>query len=178
MPRLVTPGCATTHAVVVIDVEDAVELAHPEQHAVGQRQRAARQRRAGAARHHLDPLVPAIAQHRGDLRDRGRQHDDQRRLAIGGQPVALIGAALRLCDDDALAGHDAPQRGGDLVAPGDHRGIGGRHFHAVILSLRRLTGKSPSGGEANQVLDQKGDSRTDQGGEGQPYADLPETEVF
>ena len=41
-------------AVGDIDLEDAVELAHAEQHAVGERQRAAGQRRAGAARDDLD----------------------------------------------------------------------------------------------------------------------------
>ena len=50
-------------AVVEIDLADAVELGHAEQHAVGERQRAAGQRGAGAARHHLDALVVAIAQH-------------------------------------------------------------------------------------------------------------------
>ena len=45
------------HAVVEIDLADAVELGHAEQHAVGQRQRAAGERGAGAARHHLDALA-------------------------------------------------------------------------------------------------------------------------
>ena len=139
------PGLRHDAAVVVVDLENAVELAHAEQHAVGQWQRAAGQRRTGAARHDFDALVLAIAQHRGDLRDGGRQHDDQRRLAIGGQPVAFIGAAFRLRDDDPLAGHDPPQRRGDVVAPGDHRCIGGRHFHAPILSSRP-SGRQPFGG--------------------------------
>ena len=51
-------------AVGEIDVEDALELAEAEQDAVGERQRAARQRRAGAARHHLQLALVAIAQHR------------------------------------------------------------------------------------------------------------------
>ena len=49
------------HAVVEVDLADAVELGHAEQHAVGERQRAAGQRGAGAARHHLDALAMAIA---------------------------------------------------------------------------------------------------------------------
>jgi len=53
MARLVTPGSVTTRAVVEIDLADALELAEPQQHAVGERQRAARQRSAGAAGHHL-----------------------------------------------------------------------------------------------------------------------------
>ena len=43
-------------AIGVVDLEDAVELAEAEQDAVGERQRAARQRGAGAARHDLDAL--------------------------------------------------------------------------------------------------------------------------
>ncbi len=53
------------HAVVEIDLADAVELRHAEQHAVGERQRAARQRGAGAARHHLDALGMAEGAARG-----------------------------------------------------------------------------------------------------------------
>ena len=64
-------------AVLQIDFEDAVELAHAEQHAVAQRQRATGQRSPGAAWDHLDAARAAIAQHRGNLIDRGRQHGDQ-----------------------------------------------------------------------------------------------------
>ncbi len=78
-------------AILVIDLEDAVELAQPHQHAIGQRQRAAGERGAGAARHHLQLAPMAIAQHGGDLFGIARQDRDQRRLAIGGEAVALIG---------------------------------------------------------------------------------------
>ena len=63
------PGLDDDAAVVVVDIEDAVELGHAEEDPVGQRQGATRQRGAGAARHDLHPLGLAIAQHRGDLRD-------------------------------------------------------------------------------------------------------------
>ena len=53
------------HAVLEVDLADAVELGHAEQYAVGERQRAARQRGAGAARHHLDAFGVAIARARG-----------------------------------------------------------------------------------------------------------------
>ena len=82
-------------AVVVINVQNAIELGHAEQYAVGERQRAAGERGAGAARYDFDAGFLAIAQHRRDLLDAGRQSDDQRRLAVGCQPVALIGPALR-----------------------------------------------------------------------------------
>jgi hypothetical protein len=55
-------GLGHHDAVVEIDLADALELAEAEQHAVGQRQRAAGQRGAGAARHHLDALLEAIFQ--------------------------------------------------------------------------------------------------------------------
>ena len=50
-------------AVGEVDLADAVELAHAEQHAVDQRQRPAGQRGARPARHHPDAVVVAIAQH-------------------------------------------------------------------------------------------------------------------
>ena len=103
------PGLSHHAAIVVIDLEDAVELGHAEQYAVGQRQCPARKRGAGAARHHLDADLLAIAQDRRDLFDPRREHHDQWQLAISGQPVALIGAPLGLRDDDAFARHDLAQ---------------------------------------------------------------------
>ena len=50
-------------AVREIDLADAVELGHAEKHAVGERQRAARQRGAGPARHHLDALGVTEGEH-------------------------------------------------------------------------------------------------------------------
>ena len=140
------PGLGHDAAIVVIDVEDAVELGHAEQYAVGQRQGPARQRGAGAARHDLDAQILAIAQHRRDLFDPRRQHDDQRQLAIGGQPVALIGPPLGLGDDDALARHDPAQRLDDLGAALQHRRIGSRHLH------RRSSRRGGAGAAARLCL--------------------------
>ncbi len=50
-------GLRGHRAVVEIDVEDAVELAHAEQDRILQRQRAAGERGAGAARHHADAVL-------------------------------------------------------------------------------------------------------------------------
>jgi hypothetical protein len=47
-------GLRDDAAVRIVDVEDAVEAAHHQQHRILQRQRAARQRRARAARHNAD----------------------------------------------------------------------------------------------------------------------------
>ena len=103
-------------AVVEIDLADAVELGHAEQHAVVERQRAAGQRGAGPARHDLDALVVAIAQHLGDLLGGLRQHHHHRQLPIGGEPVALVRPHLALGRDHALARHDGPQRRDDARA--------------------------------------------------------------
>ena len=96
-------------AVVEIDLADAVELGHAEQHAVGERQRAARQRGAGAARHHLDAFAVAIGSTCGDLLGGLRQHHHHRQLAVGGQPVGLERPHLALGGDHALARHDRAQ---------------------------------------------------------------------
>ena len=103
-------------AVVVVDLADAVELRHAEQHAVGQRQRAAGQRGAGAARHHLDAIVVAVAQHRGDLCGGLRQHHHHRQRLVGGEPVGFVGPHLALGGDHPLARHDRPQCRHDLLA--------------------------------------------------------------
>ena len=59
-----TPGSTTTTRLSKSISRMRLNLRHAEQHAVVERQRAARQRGAGAARHHLDAVVVAIAQHR------------------------------------------------------------------------------------------------------------------
>ena len=115
------------HAVVEIDLAHALELAEPQQHAVRERQRAARQRRAGPARHHLDAVVVAIFQNLRDLLGGVRQHHHHRRLAIGGQRIGLVGQHLGGARDHALARHDLAQRGDDFVAAVKHRLIGFRH---------------------------------------------------
>jgi hypothetical protein len=121
MPRLVTPG-----------LEDPVEPGHAQENAVGQRQRAARQRGAGAARHDLDALVVAVPEDARDLVDGLGQHGDQRPLPVGGQPVALVGGEFVAVGDHPLAGHDRAQRPGNLVPAREHRGVGFRHFHRHI----------------------------------------------
>ena len=114
-------------AIVEIDGADAIEFGHAEQDAVAERQRAARQRGSRPARHHLDAFAVAIAQHRGDLLGRFRQHHHHRKLAIGSEPVALVGPHGVLGRDDALARHDALQRRDDLGAASQHVVIGLRH---------------------------------------------------
>ena len=117
------------NAVVIIDVPDAAELGHAEQHAVGERKRAAGQRGAGPARHHLDALIVAIAQHLGDLLGSLRKHHNHGQLAISGQPVTFIRSQFALGVDHALAGYNRPQ-GGDNTRPAAQYGLVSlRHSH-------------------------------------------------
>ena len=116
-------------AVVKIDVADAVELGHAEQHAVRERKRAAGQRGAGPAWHHLDAFVVAIAQHLGDLLGGLRKHDNHRQLAIGGEPVAFVWSQFALRIDHTLAGYNRPQGGDNARPAAQYRLICLRHSH-------------------------------------------------
>ena len=120
-------GLGDDAAVGDVDLEDAVELAHAQEHAVGERQRAPRQRGPGAARDDLDPVLRAEAKGVDDLRRRLGQNGDHRRLAIGGEPVAFEGAQLGRLVDHALARDDAPKRRHDLRATRQHLAIRFRH---------------------------------------------------
>ena len=114
-------------AVVEVDLADALELGHAEQHAVAERQRAARQRGPGPARHHLDAFAVAVGEHGGDLRRGLRQHHHHGQLAIGGEPVALVGPHRLFRGDHAFARHDALEGCDDLGAPLKHRVVEQRH---------------------------------------------------
>ena len=81
-------------------------------------QRAAGQRRAGAAGDDLDPMRGEKFQDRRDLLGRGRQDDGERHGAVGGQRVGLVGAALVLGGDDAALAQNRREPGDDLVAGG------------------------------------------------------------
>ena len=116
-------------AVGEIDVEDAVELAEAEQDAVGERERAARERGAGAARHHLQLMLAAITQHARHLLRVAGQDRQQRQLAIGRQAVGFIDAALVFVGDHALARHNSPEIAGDRGAAGDDIAVGIGHAH-------------------------------------------------
>jgi hypothetical protein len=129
-------GLGDDAAVVIVDLEDPVELGEPQQHPVGERQRAPRQRRAAAARHHRHARLVAILQDPADLLGGFRQHHDQRHLAIGGEPVALVGAQLLVGIDHALAGHDVAQARNDLGAPLEHVTVRRGHLHAKASSWR------------------------------------------
>ena len=146
-------GDARLHAgaaVGVVDLEHAVELAEAQQDGVAHRHGAARQRRAGAARHDLDLVVLAVAQDGRDLRDALRQHDHQRHLAVGRERIALVGPHAVEIVDHALARHDGAQGGHDLGPAGENGGIERRHLHASLIrqiKKRRKPRPPPPGSE-------------------------------
>ena len=120
-------------AVGVVDLEHTVELAKAQQDGIAHRHRAARERRAGAARHDLDLIVLAVAQDRRDLCHRLGQHHDQRHLAIGRERIALVGAHALQVVDHALAWDDGTQGSDDLGPAGENGGIERRHLHASLI---------------------------------------------
>ena len=122
-------GLGGDGAVLPVDVEDPVELAQAQDDAVGERQGTARERGPGPARHDLDLLGVAEAQDRRDLLGRGRQHHGHGHGAVGGEPVALVGAQLGLAGDHALARHDLAQGRDHALALGQHLGVGLGHQH-------------------------------------------------
>ena len=109
-------GLDPRDAVGIVDLEDAVHLGDADHDRVLLRDRAAGERGAGAAGHHRHALLPAIAQHGGDLPRRRRQHDGERQATIGGQRVGLVGAALVLGGDQRVGRDELRQSGDDLVA--------------------------------------------------------------
>ena len=115
-------------AIVEVDVEHLVELRHDQEHAVGERQRAAGKRGAGAARNDADAVLVAIAQHAAHLLDRLRQHREHRQLAVGGEAVRLEGSQRVFVRDHALAGDDGAEIPRDRLALGDHVRLRLRHY--------------------------------------------------
>ena len=108
-------------AIVEVDLKDAVELAEGEQDTVGQRQCSARERGAGAARHHLDALGVAVSEDARDLLGILRQHHQHRRLPIGGQRIAFVDPEFVRLVDNPFARDDRAQRIGDLLRAGRGR---------------------------------------------------------
>ena len=133
-------------AVLVVDVEHALELAHAQQHRIGQRKRSARKRGARPTRYDLDALGMAPAQHGGNLFHRFGQHHQHRRLAIGGEPVRFPRTQRVGLRDHAFAGHDRLHRGDDAVALGERALVGRGHGDGHgVPSLCRAPGRPTFG---------------------------------
>ncbi len=116
-------------AIIVIDLDNAVEPAKAKQDAVSQRQGTTREGGAGTPRHHLDAFLMAIAQNRRDFSRGLGQDSNHRRLAIGSEPVALIGPQGHRIGDDTGRIDQATQLGQQVRAPLQGRGIRLGHQH-------------------------------------------------
>ena len=117
------------HAAVIVNIQHLIELGQAQQDPVFQRQGPARQRGPRPARHHLDPRRVTPAQDRRHLRRRFGQDHDQRHLAIGRQPIGLIGPQRGRIRDHPLTRHNPPQGRHNLPPPRQNRPIGHRHLH-------------------------------------------------
>jgi hypothetical protein len=96
-------------AVVVVDLEHAVELARPSSTPSASGSAPPDSEVPAPRGTTLTLLVVAVAQDARDLFHRLRQHHHHRHLAVGGQPVGLEGAQLVGVVDHALARHDGLQ---------------------------------------------------------------------
>ena len=130
-------GLHARAAILEIHLQYAVELGHAEQNAVLERQRAAGERGAGAARHQLHIHLLRQRHDRAHLRHRLRQSDDERQRAIHDERVAFIGAARGLVGDDIGGGQNGAQPREQLVAARDYRRLGKRHDQGHAVSLRK-----------------------------------------
>jgi hypothetical protein len=108
-------------AVVVVDVEDALELAHADDDGVRRRDGTARQRCAGAARNDVQPFTVRVAQQGRDLRRVLGQHHGQRPGTIGRQSVGLVCGQPQRFVDHRLGRHQLAQRLQDLRPARHHR---------------------------------------------------------
>ena len=131
--------------IVEIDLDDPFELTETEGDAVSQRKRPAGQRRARAARNHLDSVFMAIAQHPRDLLGGLRQYRNQRQLLVGGEAVRFVNPEFVLVGDHPFTRNDSTQIVGDLPSSGDDLGVRFRHQHVVssrpALNARGVAGR-------------------------------------
>ncbi len=110
-------------AIGVVDVEDLVHPHHADDDRILHRQRAAGQRRAGAARDHPHAVAVAEAQDGGDLFGGLRQRDGERHLAVGRQPVGLVRLQAERFGDEAAFGQQRAQAGDDGCRGGPSLGL-------------------------------------------------------
>ena len=122
-------------------------------------QRAAGERGAGAARHHLDLGVVAIAEDLAHLLGALGQHHGERHAAIGGERIGLEGAAALEIGDQGRARRELPELPDDLVAAAEdcfvwlrqseqrHRGSKGRVARLTALGFVALNYADVSHGD-------------------------------
>ena len=115
--------------VADVDRLDADQAARADHDRRADRQRAAGEAGAGAARHERDPLLGEHAHHRRDLGRGARQHDELGRGALEGVAVALV-------DDEALGTID------DAVVADDRAQATGERYPAAVRRRRPANGDS------------------------------------
>ena len=110
-------GDARLHAhegVAQIDLEELLHPRQADQRAARDRHRAARQARAGAARHDRQARGAGDLHHLGDFLAGGRQQHDARRDAIGGEAVGFVDPEILGLADDVLFAHCGAEAGDHL----------------------------------------------------------------
>ncbi|MNC84888.1 hypothetical protein D3C83_04570 [compost metagenome] len=112
-PRLHTGG-----ARPLINFHDAHEFREREQHAVAERQGAAGEPGAGAARDHRHLELVAGLQNAADLVLGFRQCNCHGDLAVGGQPVAFVGLHVLVVEQQRSRGKKDAQRRDHLALAG------------------------------------------------------------
>jgi len=150
--RLVTPGLRHHHAIFQIDRADAVELGHAEQDTILGRQSAARQRRAGAPRHHLDVLRMQYFSTRQTWSTvSGRTTPWGAGDRPSGRPTRR--GASRIRARSALARNDRAQRLHDAARRSSTLWSGAGILTDIAISLalvhRRGQARAPPAGRAN-----------------------------
>ncbi len=136
-------GFGHHHTIGKIDFADAVELGQAEQHAVPQRECAAGERGAGAARHHFDSSSVAIAQHIGNLLGGLGQHHHHGHLAVGRERIRFKGFHRGLDRDDALTRDDGAQCVHNFGAAREHGLIEFGHLQGHMEFLGCFLGCFP-----------------------------------
>ena len=94
-------------AILDVDLENAIELREAEENSVGEGKGAAGKPGTGSAGHHRDALSRAEAEYLLDLLGGLGQHRHHGKLAVGGEPVALVGAKPLFVVQNAFGGQDA-----------------------------------------------------------------------
>jgi hypothetical protein len=92
-----------------VDLEDAPQPREHDEHAVLQRQGAARQAAARSARHPRHAGLVAGTDDGGHLLARAREHGDAGDRRVLQQSVGLVGPQRMVLGDDVLVATDAPQ---------------------------------------------------------------------
>ena len=118
-------------AVFVIHFQHPVELTETKGDGISGGQRAPRKRGSGPPWHDFHGVVVAVPHHFADLLNGFRQHDDQRQLAIGCQPVRFIHRHSGRIRDHPFAGHHRVHRRENLIAAGQNISIRIGHLHEV-----------------------------------------------